>query len=469
MTKKVTNRKGVLKFNTIIIPCFLILIVSSCGNKKKPDLPSEITFTEHVAPVIHKNCTPCHRPGQAGPFSLITYQDVLRKAATIQIVVTEKFMPPWPADPEYSHFIGEKVLSEYDIALIDQWIHDGCKPGIAGKSTAPEFNDTSSFGKPDLTLRLSKPYFIEGNNKDYFLAMKLPFEIPNDTFIKAIEFIPGNRKVVHHMNAHIVNYDQPEKKKNIFDGEETANIDSMDNKAMHETIGLPYDDGTYPTLTPSVCNYLPGMENFRYPEGIGGYRLAKKAALYLNSMHYGATPVDQYDHSGFNIYFADKKPERAVKEFILGTIGVSKVEPPLIIPADSVKKFITKYILDKDISVLTVIPHMHLLGKSFLAYAVKPGGDTIPVIRIKKWDFRWQYFYTFRKAQVFPKGTLLVAEGVYDNTMNNPNNPYFPPKIIYERSGSMRTTDEMFQLIVMYIDYKTGDEELNLENPVTKR
>jgi hypothetical protein len=116
-----------------------------------------------------------------------------------------------------------------------------------------------------------------------------------------------------------------------------------------------------------------------------------------------------------------------------------------------------------DISLLTVNPHMHLLGKSFWAYAVSLKGDTIPLIKINKWDFRWQYFYTFKKMVKIPKGATIHTVGVFDNTRENPNNPFSPPQLVSEREGSMRTSDEMFQFIVTYLPYMSGDENISLE------
>ncbi|MBP9550264.1 MAG: cytochrome c, partial [Chitinophagales bacterium] len=115
----------------------------------------------------------------------------------------------------------------------------------------------------------------------------------------------------------------------------------------------------------------------------------------------------------------------------------------------------------------TVNPHMHLLGKSFIAYAVTPQNDTIPLVSIPKWDFRWQYFYTFKKVQKIPASSRIIAEATYDNTEYNPNNPYNPPQVIIERSNpfeSMKTTNEMFQFIFTYMSYQTGDENISLEN-----
>ncbi|MEP7169383.1 MAG: cytochrome c, partial [Bacteroidota bacterium] len=126
----------------------------------------------------------------------------------------------------------------------------------------------------------------------------------------------------------------------------------------------------------------------------------------------------------------------------------------------------TRAVIQNDISLITINPHMHLLGKSFWAYATKPDGDTIRLIRIPKWDFRWQYFYTFPKMVKIPKGTTITVVGVYDNTSKNPNNPYFPPREISGINGSMRTTDEMFQFIMTFLPYQAGDENVSLEGRV---
>ena len=146
----------------------------------------------------------------------------------------------------------------------------------------------------------------------------------------------------------------------------------------------------------------------------------------------------------------------------MGTFGVSPTVPVLVIPPDTVMTFHSDYTLLFDISILTINPHMHLLGKSFLAYAVTLQGDTIPLIRIKKWDFRWQYFYTFKKMLKIPRGATIHTEGVYDNTRHNPNNPFSPPRLVAEREGSMRASDEMFQFIITYLPYQSGDENISL-------
>src|SRR5690606_22640728 len=155
-----------------------------------------------------------------------------------------------------------------------------------------------------------------------------------------------------------------------------------------------------------------------------------------------------------------------VREFQLGTLGVSPVEPDLIIAPNTEKQVISRYQVPETISLLTINPHMHMLGKSFKAYALPPnGGDTIRLISIPRWDFNWQYFYTFEKMVKIPAGSWIIAEGVYDNTRLNPNNPHVPPREVRDQEGSMRSTDEMFQFIITYLPYEPGDEEISLEKP----
>ena len=146
----------------------------------------------------------------------------------------------------------------------------------------------------------------------------------------------------------------------------------------------------------------------------------------------------------------------------MGTLGISEIVPPLIIPPNEVKTFTTKTTVDRDISLLTVNPHMHLLGKSFEAFAQTPEGQKIPLVKVPKWNFRWQYFYTFPKMVKIPKGSVITAIGVYDNTTGNPNNPFSPPQLVVGTNGSMRVTDEMFQIMLTYVPYENGDENIEL-------
>jgi hypothetical protein len=450
----------------LVSPAWFAIIALMVGACSAP--PPTLTFSEDVAPIIFSKCAGCHRPSGPGPFNLTSFVEVKNKAAVIARVVQNGYMPPWPADTTYSRFVDEKILNQKEIATLVKWVEQDCPSGnLNNAPTLPKFAEGSLLGKPDMVVRMAKPFPIIGNNRDRFLLMKLPYEMERDTLIAAVEFVPHRKKLIHHVNGQWLKYD-PTLSGTLKTGRTFVDTDSFPTpKEAYEALQLAQDDGTYPMMKMSVGNYLPGVVSTWYPEGIGGFRATKKGAIFLKDIHYGPSNRNLLDSSYFNIFFAKGPIKRPTLEMQLGTLGITPIEPALVIPANEVKTFKTQVTLNADISLLTINPHMHLLGKSFWAFAIKPGGDTIPLIRIRKWDFRWQYFYTFRTMQHLPAGTTIFVFGTFDNTIHNPLNPNHPPKTVSERSGSMRTSDEMFQFIMTYLPYQPGDENIRLEPPTS--
>lgn len=450
---------------TIWFCVLALLMLGACTSSpnKRLDLPKTVTFNTHVAPIIHTNCTPCHRQDGGAPFQMVSYRDVAKRAKMIRDVTATGYMPPWPADPNYRSFVGERFLTEREKAILAKWVEDGTPKG-KGQPPQPErLAPGSMFGKPDLVVPFIDSVFIKGDNLDKFMVIKVPFEIPKDTFIKLIEFVPGNLDLVHHMNGHLITYSS-DKKADVFEGNNV--VTDVDGSTMetYQLLSIANDDGSFPTLTPSVSNYLPGVLPAIYPEGIGSYKVRQKSAFLIKNMHYGPSPIDAYDQSYFNVFYADGPPERPIREWMLGTLGISEVKPSLVVPPDRVMTVETNFTVPQDVSLLTVNPHMHLIGRSFKAWATTPSGKEIPLVSIPDWDFRWQYFYTFPKMLKIPKGSIIHAEGVYDNTLDNPNNPYDPPKTVVEPvNRDMKTTDEMFQFIITYLPYQSGDEKISLQ------
>lgn len=440
-----------------------MLVILACNNKPAaPQLPNTVTYASHIAPLLIKNCVPCHKKNGAGPFELLTYSQVLKHAKTIAAVTRSRYMPPWPADASYSEFLNQKVLTDYDIQLISKWVTQGAKLGDSILIKTNNETTTVTTPTPDLVLRMKTPYKITGNNTDSFLVMKFPFEIPNKKYVRYIEFVPDNKQLVHHVNTNLVSYYGNMKNTRLMQGVHYSNSQFSNKKQAYETLNIPNNDGTYPLLQISVCNYLPGMESYKFPNGIGGYIFEKQGALLVDEIHYGPSLKDTTDNSYFNIYFMDKAPVRPTQEITMGTNGISKVVPPLVIAPNTVSTHTTQITVAEDVSLLNVNPHMHLLGKQFKAYAVTPTNDTIHLIKINNWDFRWQYVYTFTHMLKIPKGSTIYAQGTFDNTKRNPLNPFYPPRVVSEREGSMRTTDEMFQFIIMYLPYQQGDEHISL-------
>jgi hypothetical protein len=441
-----------------------IVFIFSCNNKKK----EKATWSKDIAPIIYKNCSACHRPGEGGGFSLLSYNDAVKKGGLLKFVTSTRYMPPWPADANYTHFVGERVLTKDEIELIAEWTTNGFERGDSlNEPKAPNFYNGSYFGKPDLTIQLPKPAFIKGNGTDAFLILKFPYQIKKDTLVDFIEFVPHRRKLIHHVNGHLISYDE-KRTFNYMSGESIHEETKSKIMDVYQTFNLPYSDQlqpNFPTLTPNTVYYLPGYIPPVYPKEVGGYHFKKNGLFLLNNIHYGPSNLDLFDSSYINVFYRKTPIERPIRETQLGTFGISKIEPEFIIPPNEIKTFTTQTTLPYDISMLSVNPHMHLIGKTFWAFALKPNGDTIPIIRINKWDFRWQYYYTFKHPLVLNKGMIIKVIGVYDNTSKNINNPFFPPQTITQGNGveSMKTTEEMFQFIFTYMPYKVGDEKIDLE------
>ena len=454
-------------------------IFLSCSKKEKTILSKkDINFSNDIAPIIYNNCAECHYKNGPAPFSLTSYKDVNKRKKMILHVLENNYMPPWPADPTFSKFIDEKNVTKEDIDIIKKWIKKGANEGIKEKEYRPTKKEKK---EPDLIVHMHEAYKIKNDNKDKFLMMKFPFELPNDTFIKKIEFYPGNNQFVHHINAHLITYEE-NKKRNIFEGERIINTELISDSLAFIILDILNDDGTYPILSRSVCNYLPGSKMITYPEGIGEIKATKKNVILVNDFHYGPSPIETTDSSYFEIYFSEKPAERKLKEITMGTLGledgyvsndtsfygIQKISPKLIIEPNETLKCKSKIGVLKDVSILTINPHMHLLGKSFKAYAISSKNDTIPLIKINNWNFRWQYFYTFPTMIKIPAYSEIIVEAEFDNTTNNIDNPFNPPKKISEKDwgigrGSMKTTDEMLQFIITYLPYKKGDENISLK------
>ncbi len=448
----------------IVFICSVFLL----GCRENTAVSDKVTWSGEIADIVYNNCTSCHRPGESGPFPLLSYHDAFKKARQIRFVTLSRYMPPWPADASYSHFVGEKVLEEKEIALIKAWVDKGMPRGDSlNEPNPPVFYKGSYFGKPDLVVRPVKPVQIKGNGSDVFMILKYPYQIDKDTIVDFVEFVPHQRKVIHHVNGHLLSYDEG-RQFDYFKGESAHADERANMMEIYQKMNIPYTDNiqpAFPVMRPNTVYYLPGYIPPVYPPEVGGFRLKKNGVFFLNNIHYGPSNADLPDSSYLNVFYRKSPVQRAVSETQMGTFGISEIEPEFVIPPGEVKTFHTAKTIGQAISMLSVNPHMHLIGKKFWAFAVKANGDTIPLIRINKWNFRWQYYYTFKNPVKIEAGATIHVYGTFDNTEKNPDNPFHPPRTITQGDGveSMKTTEEMFQFIFTYMPYKEGDEKIKLE------
>lgn len=431
----------------IIIPVALYLTLSFTIFIQ-PALAQHITWSQHIAPLIHRNCTPCHREGEAAPFSLITYEDVAKRAAFVKKVTQSRFMPPWKPDPHYSSFANERRLTDDQITMIANWADHNMPKGnpVAEEKPTLLISGTQYNRKPDLVLTMKKAFQIKGNNQEQFIVYKIPFEIPDSMNVEAVEFTSTNRRTIHHANY------------------EVDAVPDLDIYNAVDCINLAQDSlHQYQQLVPFrkqmvyYGGWIPGSSFESYPPGIGW--VMPKRGVILLTVHYAPAGKDEENMSGVQLFFTKATVKRNIRAISFGSggIGEKEIDPYFYIPANVVKSFKVKVATQEEQSLLYVWPHMHYLGKIFKAYGVTPQGDTIKLVSINDWEFKWQEIYWFPKLVRLPKGTVLTIEGTYDNTVNNPANPSNPPQLVYS-NGLMKSVDEMLTLVMLYLPYKEGDE-----------
>lgn len=405
------------------------------------------TFAKDIASIIYTKCSTCHRPGEIGPMAFTNYDEVKSWGGTIKYVTGNGIMPPWQPDPTYSHFREENYLTDTEIATISDWVDSGMPRGdTALEPDFPDFPEGSVLGEPDLVLEMEEAWLHEGNNEDDYRYFVLPTNLTEDKIIKAIEFRPGNSKIVHHA---------------LFFEDltgEAAENDALTPEYGFSGFGSFTGGGIDQTLNQKQYpGYAPGQKPVLFPDGIG-QRLSAGADLVMQ-VHYAPWPVDEFDQSKVNIFFMDDTEETLDRE-VLGQIMVpiqSIIGESFFIPANTIKTFHGKFDIPIDVSLISIAPHMHLLGKHWEVWAEKPDGERINLVKINDWDFNWQGTYNFNRFIVIPAGSTIHAVASYDNTTANPNNPNNPPQFVTWGEG---TQDEMYYLPINFVLYKQGDEHV---------
>jgi hypothetical protein len=398
---------------------------------------AQVTWSDDVAEIIYNNCAFCHNPTGIAPFSLVNYQDAYNSRLAISPAVANGNMPPWTADTTYQRYAHERLLSSTEKTKILDWIAQGAPEGNPSNTPPPPVfsNDGFLTQTPDLELQIPTYTSKATLTHDDYVCFSIPTGLIGNKKLKAFEVIPGNTSIVHHALVYSV------------DGG-TYSTDTISGDCNGPTEGLlgGYTPGALPTV-------FPGQGNINF-----GYTLSAGSDLVF-AMHYPAGSAGQKDSSKIRLYFYDDAT--AIREIISGpaiqnwnfTIPANTIDTVTVDsdPSD----------LPVNVSVLSVFPHMHLLGKSIEAFATTPANDTIKFARIKKWDFDWQEFLFFEYIKKVPASSTLHGIASYDNTTNNHHNPNDPP---IDVSAGLNTSDEMFLVYFHLSLYYPGDENLNLDS-----
>lgn len=423
----------------VLISAFpLFLAFSSAGKTPdktgKPDTAiskkAKWTYSGSVAAILQNNCATCHRPGEVAPFSLTSYEDAKKRAKQIAVVAKSRFMPPWKAD-SHGEFADERRLTDDQIATLEGWANAGAPVGDAkAVPPLPKFPVGWRLGKPDKVVGMPEPYTLKAEGKDVYRCFVIPTEGDTDKYIAAMEVHPGNRQIVHHVIAYLDTSGAGRK------------LDAADPGAGYTS------SGGGPGFTPSgfLGGWAPGNETKRLPDGIGN-AIPKGADIVLE-VHYHPSGKVETDKTEVGMYYTTAPVHKRIYMMPI-------INPFFKIPAGAgdhvVKATMPSF---RDITVLGVTPHMHLLGRSMRVWATLPDKSEQQIINVPDWDFNWQMTYGYKTPMKFPAGTKFELESHYDNSTGNLRNPNKTPRAV---TWGEQTTDEM---CIAFLGYTRDAEDL---------
>jgi len=389
-----------------------------------------ITFSEHIVPLLQKNCVECHNPRGIGPFSLLNYEQVKPRAQQIAEVVESRFMPPWKPDPSFGPKLqGEKRLTEEEVDIFIKWYDTGQLPGTGDLSIeAPEDSDIWKLGEPDLIVEIPEAYILTPEGKDVFHNFVIPNPTRETKYVRAVEFQPRARLVIHHAQI-------------------TQDVSSWSREQDRSSPGLGFPGmelGNAENPSGYFIGWTPGQYPFQcYPEAPWELSPGSDIVLRLHMLPSGK-PETVRPRIGF--YFTDEAPT-------LKTVSVHLTDQSIDIPPGE-----SNYTIEQSIHlpiatrVLGMYPHAHYIAKEMQIFAILPNGTTQGLLRIPDWDFNWQSDFRYVEPPALPAGTELLMRYTYDNSAENIRNPSNPPRRV--RVG-WDSSDEMGEIAI----------NLLLENP----
>jgi len=382
-----------------------------------------VTYHQRIEPLIYQYCAPCHRPGEAGPFSLLSYEDVRKRAAQIVTVTKSRYMPPWLPEPGFGDFAGERRLSETQLRLIEEWVRQGAPEGSPTGLAAPHFTEGWQIGAPDMVVQMPTPYRLAADGTDVFRNFIFPIHLSETRYVRAIELRPGNKRIVHHANIW-VDRRQSLRGRDGEDGQ--PGFPGMENVST-EARSDSFDPDSH------FLFWKPGTVVEPEPAGMS-WRLDPGTDLILN-LHLKPSGKPETIQPLLGLYFTAEPPRRFPMLVQLEHDGAIDIAP-------GARDFaVTDHLtLPVAVEVLAIYPHAHYLGKEIEAWATLPDGARRWLLKIGDWDINWQAVYTYREPVPLPKGTTIEMRISYDNSEQNPGNPSNPAKRV--RAGP-RSEDEM--------------------------
>lgn len=399
-----------------------------------------LTYISDIKPILDKHCVQCHREGDIGPMPLTSYEEVASYGKMIQYVTSSKLMPPWYADPGYSHFSNERILSEEEIRKISDWVNTDMKEGALpyGMALSSAVSVRVLPRDPDVVISMQEAFEQYGIYMDQYQVFVLPTNLEDDKWIEAIEFVPGNKKIVRHASISI----SPE---GSFDS-----LDQWDPRYGYFSFGGSGRTSDHPYW----FTWSPQQEIVHYPLHSGKF-LPASSDLIVH-IHYGPTGIPQKDSSELRLYFAQNKiTSPVITSPLINPYNLSN--DSFYIAANTTKIFHAKYEVPHDIRLTRLTPQANLICRSWEIFAEIPDQQTpVRLLKINDWNFNWKQTFDFDPPVSLPEGTVIHALAKYDNTLENLCNPADQPVPI---TLGAHLFNELFYVHMEYIPepYKGSD------------
>jgi peroxiredoxin len=429
-----------------------------------------VTYHRDVLPILQNNCQSCHRPGAVGPFSLMTYMQAVNWADDIKTFTQNRTMPPWKLVAGMT-FHNERHLSATDIKALAAWVDADCPEGNPKDAPPPvKFTDGWTLGTPDLVLSPDEDMIIGPTGRDLFRCFVLPTGLKEDVYVSAIEVRPSNPRVVHHALNFIDTRGAGRKLQGAAQEQEAkkATTEPADHAADGSTLdrGPGYTKAMGVGFIPQggLSGWAPGQTVHHLPDGVG-YFLPKNSDIVMQ-VHYHRNGRTERDRTQIGLYFAKKQVERPLQRGVIaGGSGAGVLRTFFAIPANESNYHVSGDMwATKDFTLISVMPHMHMVGKEIAVTLTPPDGPPETVLAIKQWDYNWQETYFLKEPLAVKAGTRLHVSAVYDNSSQNPRNPFDPPRRI---TFGEQTFNEM--CFVFLSGYSAGTGRLLPLSPLAPR
>jgi mono/diheme cytochrome c family protein len=378
-------------------------VLTSGAQRTTPDTTP--TFYRDVLPIVQKHCQRCHRTGEIGPMSLVTYDQVRLYAPVIAKYVAERKMPPWFADPQFGHFSNDPTLTPQEIATMAAWAKANAPEGNPHDAPPPRhWTEGWNIPAPDQIVTMTKPVLLPAQGDVDYTYEIVPAKFTQDEWVQMSEIRPSSRANVHHAVVYIR---PPDSKwlRSAPVGVPFTAAELTDEESRH---------GAHWTDADILLVYAPGSLPDQWPEGMA--KFVPAGSDFVFQMHYTTHGRVATDQTSVGIVFAKEPPNQRV-------VTLQLTNDHFVIPpgADDFRVE-ARGSLPNDATLLSFLPHMHLRGKRFEYNVIRAGEKPEPLLRVN-WDFFWQLSYRLAEPLPLKAGTELQAVAWYDNSRNNPHNP----------------------------------------------